>query len=38
MQPDTPEYVAEKILEAIQTEAAETYADSVKGLMSSLRE
>ena len=38
MQPDTPEYVAEKILEAIQTEAAETYADSVKGLMASRRE
>ena len=38
MQPDTPEYVAEKILEAVQTEAAETYADSVKGLMASRRE
>ena len=38
MQPDTPEYVAEKILEAVQTEAAETYADSVKGFMASRRE
>ncbi len=34
MQPDTPEYVAEKILEAVQTEAAEVYADSVKGFLS----
>ena len=33
MQPDTPEYVAGKILEAVQTEAAEIYADSVKGLL-----
>ncbi|GCE31399.1 short-chain dehydrogenase [Dictyobacter alpinus] len=28
---ETPEQVAEKILEAIQTEAAEVYADSLKG-------
>jgi NADP-dependent 3-hydroxy acid dehydrogenase YdfG len=34
MQADTPEYVAEKILEAVQTEAAEVYADSVKGLLA----
>ena len=31
---DSPEYVAEKILEAIQTEAAEVYADSVKKALS----
>ncbi len=29
---DTPEHVAEKILEAVQTEAAEVYADSLKAL------
>lgn len=27
---DTPEHVAEKILGAVETEAAETYADSIK--------
>ena len=37
MQPDTPEYVAEKILEAVQTEAAEVYADSVKHMLASRR-
>jgi short-subunit dehydrogenase len=30
MQIDTPESVAEKILEAVQTEAAEVYADTIK--------
>jgi short-subunit dehydrogenase len=34
MQPDSAEYVAEKILEAIQTEEAEVYADSVKRAIS----
>ena len=29
-QGDTPEHVAQKILEAVQTEAAETYADSIQ--------
>ncbi len=29
---DTPEHVAEKILEAVQTEAAEVYTDSLKAL------
>lgn len=33
-QADTPEYVATKILEAVQTEAAEVYADSVKRMMA----
>ena len=34
MPADSSEYVAEKILEAIQTEAAEVYADSVKKALS----
>ena len=34
MPADSAEYVAEKILEAIQTEAAEVYADSVKKALS----
>jgi NADP-dependent 3-hydroxy acid dehydrogenase YdfG len=35
MQPDTAEYVATKILEAVQTEADEVYAESVKGFLAS---
>jgi short-subunit dehydrogenase len=30
MQGDTPEHVAEKILEAVESEAAEVYADSIR--------
>jgi NADP-dependent 3-hydroxy acid dehydrogenase YdfG len=35
---DTPEYVAEKILAAVQTEVAEVYADSVKALMARMQQ